>query len=159
MPRRLLGAGAAAAALLLAGCSGKAADDDALACSITSNWVTVLGEFQPRGKKSRRLSAEERRLVNDSAAWRPLTQSRHGASSCGPPRRAFENLKVSRDGQWAVADFPSEWSVERCLARRAGDRWVQRECDVVVHIEPVLQQLPEPRPPGAAGKSDSTPES
>ena len=157
MPLRPLGAGAAAAALLLAGCSGEAEDDDALACSITSNWVTVRGEFQPRGQKSQRLSPEERRLVNDSRVWRPLAQGRNGASSCEAPRRPMEDLKVSRDGQWAVADFPNQWSVERCLARREGDRWVQRECDVVVHIEPVVEHLPEPSPSGAVGKSESAP--
>ena len=140
---RPLGWAAAAFALLALGCSDEAADDAALACSITTNWIMTRGEFQPQGQKSQRLSPEDRRLVNDSRAWRPLATPRNGKGPCQVRERSFEKLKVSRDGQWAVADFSDEWSTERCLARRRGERWVQRECDTVAHYEPVIPPVPE----------------
>ncbi|WP_167737449.1 hypothetical protein [Sphingomonas parva] len=47
-------------------------------------------------------------------------------------------MKISDDGEWALARFSSDWSIEECLARRGAGKWIERECDVAVHIEPEM---------------------
>ena len=136
--------------MLAAGCGGQAADDDAIACSMASvdGWVKAPLDFAPQGRKSRRLSAEDRRLATDSRQWRQLRSGTQFIDDpqrfCGATVRDVGPLQVSKDGQWALARFPGEWSVDECLARRERDRWIERECDTVVHIEPVIPPADAP---------------
>ena len=130
--------------MFAAGCGGQGGDDGALACSMTSvaGWAKAPSAFAPQGRKSRGLSPDDRRRASDSRQWRPVRPPSEFLDDpqrfCRVPLREAGPLQVSKDGRWALVRFPGPWSVDECLARREGDRWVERACDTVVHIEPVI---------------------
>jgi hypothetical protein len=47
------------------------------------------------------------------------------------------SLAISPDERWARVVFRSPYQEETCLARREGDGWQERECDITMIADPL----------------------
>ena len=137
---------ALAAAMLTVGCGSSSDPDRALACSMVlrDQWVEVRSEWNPRGIPTRRLTPEDRARVRDDRLWRTLVpgpefEANRAAACGGRARSDMRALAVSRDGQWARAEFVQQYQAEICLARREGERWRERECDITMIADPEME--------------------